>query len=170
MIELLVVISIISLLSSVVFAGLNSARIKARNSQRIQSINQLANAFNLGYASGFPINGGDWACVSADCYGNWNGFITNGTVDAGFTPFISKPIDPVGRRDTGGGIPDTGGYIYLNPYTATAPFDSYVFPSGAYIGWIMEDTSSNHATCGRGRIYSNGTGGGGFTSCRLKLD
>src|SRR3989338_10373753 len=86
LIELLVVISVISLLSSIVFASLNNARVKARNAKRIQDINQLANAFNLGYVSGFPTNGGDWACVSATCYGAWNGFGVNGTVDAGFTP------------------------------------------------------------------------------------
>ena len=173
LIELLVVISVISLLSSIVFASLNNARVKARNAKRIQDINQLANAFNLGYVSSFPINGGDWACVSADCYGNWNDFITNGTVDAGFTPFISKPVDPAGRRDTGGGIPDTGGYIYFNPVTSIDPpgttYDLPAWTSGAYIGWIMEGTVSS-TICGRGRIYATGTGGGGWVSCRLKLE
>src|SRR3989344_3143092 len=63
LIELLVVISVISLLSSIVFASLNNARVKARNAKRIQDINQLVNAFNLGYTSGSPINGGDWETV-----------------------------------------------------------------------------------------------------------
>ena len=171
LIELLVVISVISLLSSIVFASLNNARAKARNAKRIQDINQLVNAFNLGYTNGFPINGGDWACVSATCYGAWNGFGVNGTVDAGFTPFISKPVDPAGRRDTSGGGIDTGGFVYLNP-TLPAPSPPYNVPawtSAAYIGWIMEGTVSS-TICGRGRIYATGTGGGGWVSCRLKLE
>lgn len=50
LIELLVVIAIISLLSSVVFASVNSARVKARDSRRMQDVVQLRNALNL-YAS-----------------------------------------------------------------------------------------------------------------------
>lgn len=47
LIELLVVISIIGLLSSVVLAALNSARAKARDNNRKQSIIQLRNALEL---------------------------------------------------------------------------------------------------------------------------
>lgn len=47
LIELLVVISIISLLSSVVLASLNSARVKARDAYRKQEIQQLVKAFTL---------------------------------------------------------------------------------------------------------------------------
>ena len=42
LIELLVVVAIISLLSSIVFASLNSARLKARDAQRKQQLKQLA--------------------------------------------------------------------------------------------------------------------------------
>ncbi|MGB2580374.1 MAG: prepilin-type N-terminal cleavage/methylation domain-containing protein [Minisyncoccia bacterium] len=47
LIELLVVISIISLLSSIVLASLNSARVKARDAYRKQEIQQLVKAFTL---------------------------------------------------------------------------------------------------------------------------
>ncbi len=47
LIELLVVVAIISLLSSIVFASLNSARAKARDSKKIQEFRQLVTAFNL---------------------------------------------------------------------------------------------------------------------------
>ena len=47
LVELLVVISIISFLSSVVLANLNTARAKARDAQRISDMHQLQNALEL---------------------------------------------------------------------------------------------------------------------------
>jgi prepilin-type N-terminal cleavage/methylation domain-containing protein len=49
LIELLVVISIISLLSSVVLASLSTAQASARDSQRIQSLQQIQTALELYY-------------------------------------------------------------------------------------------------------------------------
>jgi prepilin-type N-terminal cleavage/methylation domain-containing protein len=47
LIELLVVISIISFLSSIVFASLQNARLKTRDSLRLQNIRQLQSALEL---------------------------------------------------------------------------------------------------------------------------
>ena len=49
LIELLVVIAIIGLLSSIVLASLNSARVKARDAQRIASLKQVQLALELYY-------------------------------------------------------------------------------------------------------------------------
>ena len=49
LIELLVVVSIISLLSSVIFASLNTARAKARDAKRITDLRNLSTVLNLYY-------------------------------------------------------------------------------------------------------------------------
>lgn len=56
LIELLVVISIISLLSSVIIASLNSVRSKARDSKRIQDLTNIQTALELYYNTygGYP--------------------------------------------------------------------------------------------------------------------
>lgn len=60
LIELLVVISIIGLLSSVVLSSLNTARAKARDTQRIRTLTELRTALNLYYADNgyYPVCGG----------------------------------------------------------------------------------------------------------------
>jgi len=81
LIELLVVIAIIGILSSVVLASLNSARVKSRDARRIADLNQISKAMELYYdangqyppdnciydtskgclASLPPTSGSDWA-------------------------------------------------------------------------------------------------------------
>ncbi len=51
LIELLVVIAIIAILSTVVMAGLNSARAKGRDAKRISDVKALQTAFELYYDS-----------------------------------------------------------------------------------------------------------------------
>lgn len=75
LIELLVVIAIIGLLSSVVMASLNSARAKARDTARKQSLVQLRNALQMYFADNgsFPvtdesINGGWYGSEPDDTY------------------------------------------------------------------------------------------------------
>ena len=56
LIELLVVIAIIAILSTVVMAGLNSARLKGRDAKRLSDIKQVQAALELYYDtySGYP--------------------------------------------------------------------------------------------------------------------
>ncbi len=49
LIELLVVVAIISMLASIVFASLNTARIQARNAQRLLAAKQVQTALELYY-------------------------------------------------------------------------------------------------------------------------
>ena len=170
LIELLVVISIISLLSSVVFAGLNSARAKARNAKRTNDIIQLVNAFNLGLtSSSWPTTpGGNPVCVSQNsCWGGWIGYLPDDSINALLAPFISRPVDPVDS------IRGTGGYFYANPFDPApsppyAPYDGYNYPSGAYLGWLVELPLNVATSCGRGRIFNYAPPN--YVSCRLKLD
>jgi len=96
LIELLVVIAIISLLSSVVMAGLNSARTKSRNTTRMESLKQLQTALENYYSdnNAYPTTGGSWFGVSVN-----GGSKTTSGVNAyipGLTPtYISVlPTDP----------------------------------------------------------------------------
>jgi prepilin-type N-terminal cleavage/methylation domain-containing protein len=73
LVELMVVMSIISLMSSVVFASVNTARARARDSARYSSIQQMRNAIELyitkyGYA---PLMGKDEEC-QAGGYGEYD--------------------------------------------------------------------------------------------------
>ncbi len=71
LIELLVVIAIIGLLSSVVFASLNSARQKARNARSIADLAQLKTALELYYNdnNAYPSTSGRYDGLYS-CWGN----------------------------------------------------------------------------------------------------
>ena len=101
LIELLVVVAIISLLASIVFASLNSARAKARDTKRIADFRQIRTALELFYDSygQYPVTAGHqyWD-------GHWQFFATCletgvgcGVTTSGFQPTLSKvsqdPLD-----------------------------------------------------------------------------
>jgi prepilin-type N-terminal cleavage/methylation domain-containing protein len=132
LIELLVVIAIIGLLSSVVMASLNSARTKARDAYRIQSLQEIAKALAYYYdaVGHYPVaNGGNWAWA-CDYAGNW-------IDDAGdFTwsdPYISSqahepnPICPPGPNFFSAG--DTSPSVDFVYYGGAGPVG---FPEGSF--------------------------------------
>ena len=96
LIELLVVISIIGLLSSVVLASLNTARIKGRDARRISDLRQVQTALALCYekTGSFAINGE--TKISSPCYRE--GFTDSDLVGSWATQcseFLPKlPVDP----------------------------------------------------------------------------
>lgn len=68
LIELLVVISIIALLSSVIFTSVNEVRRKARDTRRIADFRQFVNALELFYDTyrAYPCGDFDWAGITID--------------------------------------------------------------------------------------------------------
>ena len=111
LIELLVVVAIISLLSSVVLASLNSARLKARDTRRKEDLYQLRTAIELYYNTNgsYPSTG---ATIPS-----WRGALSYGSYGTGSTGYIPGvvpnyiavlPLDPKGTLD---------GYLYTFLYT-----------------------------------------------------
>lgn len=105
LVELLVVISIIGLLSSIVLTSVNSARAKARDARRIADLKQIQTALEFYYDTNgqYPLGSqgsGVWSS-HAPAYGNNDNYI----VGLAPTYMPTLPRDP--RFDEGG-----TGYLY----------------------------------------------------------
>lgn len=101
LVELLVVISIISLLSSVVFASVNSARAKARDARRVAELNQIRLALGLYYddKNAYPGDPSTYYWISDNNYPGLPGWPPCGI--GGLSPYVSTNIctfkDPQGN-------------------------------------------------------------------------
>jgi len=116
LIELLVVVAIISLLSSVVMASLNSARAKGRDAKRVSDLRQVQNALELYYSG----SGSYPACRAFSPWNatNWG----NGGPSCLYTALVPNYIkilspDPVNREGGSGNYlgdnaPTDQGYVY----------------------------------------------------------
>lgn len=136
LIELLVVIAIIGVLASVVLASLNSARTKARDTERITEIRELQKALELYYLEygHYPNSSG---CGASVPNGNWcnskEGVVNNHWIrDAGTTnlgAFISKdPLDPLDVPSANWTPVGGGAYFYFsNGYGGTGKWYMIVF-------------------------------------------
>jgi prepilin-type N-terminal cleavage/methylation domain-containing protein len=144
LIELLVVIAIIGLLSSIVIASLNTARLKAREAQRQASMHSIVNALEMYYLNYgcLPMNTGGTTCPGAGGYvesnaGTWDyssqGAFMTFLKTAGFMP--SVPVDPTNTM-TGDGSP-----------AGTYAFRYYCYPgtgagTGPHLGYWSELTNT----------------------------
>jgi type II secretion system protein G len=96
LIELLVVIAIIGLLSSVVLASLNTARAKARDALRMESVRELQKAVEMYYSTTghYPNDGGSG--TYADCWKPNANWIPDGSNYNWSSGYIStQPQDPI---------------------------------------------------------------------------
>lgn len=141
LVEMLVVISIVSTLSSVVLSAVNSARIKARNLQRLSNAEAIARGFQIATTATtnqFPSTDTNWSCLGRNvCYPGT--YVNNPAVD--------------NLLKTG----MAGGEIPLDPLWNNGPGDSFLYHSnefyygvwGAYLLWYGERDSGSPPVCGR---------------------
>lgn len=173
LVELLVVISVIGLLSSVVFSSLNNARMKARDARRLSDIRQIQLALDLFYDKYgyFPYspNCGDmipntgW-CNSVQSTVNGQWIKDNGNT-AKFAEFLAiNPKDPT-QGDTVY-FPSNGETYY---YFAAGYYPSGGTPGQWYmIVWGLEKypnallESQDGITAPNGRTFHYGNGSNGI--------
>lgn len=149
LIELLVVISIIALLSSIILAGVQEARAKGRNAERLQIVNEYRTALELARdADGRYPQATDFSCVgnpaSGTCFG---GRPVLPALVTALAPFISAyPLAPAPPSR-----PTYTGMQYFTCPGGPSPFcTDYAVPSGSYsIWWFMEGVAG---TCGPGTL------------------
>jgi prepilin-type N-terminal cleavage/methylation domain-containing protein len=120
LVELLVVVAIISLLSSIVLAALSTARAKARDAERIAELRSLTQALEL-YKNTFgqyPTNEID--PQTDTCFGNMQTFL-GPLLTQSPTKYINEiPNDP--KQGEMSGYPNTTVslcYIYVSPPAAS---------------------------------------------------
>jgi prepilin-type N-terminal cleavage/methylation domain-containing protein len=145
LVELLVVIGVIGVLSSLVIVSLNSARGKANDSRRLADIKQLKAAINL-YAND---NNGNYPNSGAVCIGAatgtqcWTGYYYNAggsginaspSFDALLSPYIKVTPDPQPNRSLG------DRYVYFSG-SATINCNGVDSQTGNWIAWIPESGS-----------------------------
>ena len=129
LIELLVVISIIGLLSSVVFASLNTTRIKARDAKRKADLHSLETAIQLYYE-----DKGTFPDTANTITGDWpSGYKVQ------LAPYIIPPLDPL--------LPNTLNNYYSS-YRVTDS-TSPCFGQYALLTYI-EGNNTGANTCGYG--------------------
>ncbi|HWU24331.1 MAG TPA: type II secretion system protein [Candidatus Paceibacterota bacterium] len=132
LIELLVVIAIIGLLSSIVLASLNTARLKARDAQRLSDLHNIRLALELYYdANGsYPSSSNGWlySCTSSQ----WS------ILQTALAPYMKVPVDP--KNSPCSGPWTQGNYVYA--YLAGP-----AWPGKYDLVAELED-SSNQQRCG----------------------
>lgn len=146
LIELLVIISIIGLLSSIIFASLSTARKNARDTRRKQDLNQIRTALNLYYDKY-----GNWMETGSGCGWNYNGqgwFNYQGgiyyksmaqcLIDNGFTP--AAIIDPTGGKSS----TPTARYTYMKYHCGTPTSAVYLY---AKLETLPQSTTALDGTC-----------------------
>lgn len=155
-IELIVVIAIIAVLSSIVMVGVNNFRAKARDARRVSDLRNIRKALEMYFVDNgfYPPSGCGYDCngyfVSYDP-SSWQ------TLENYLKPYISSlPKDPVNSACAPWGddcysytYGNVGRYIYANQYDLTGQFEiknnplacqfkGYKFYFDNYYGWCAQ--------------------------------
>jgi prepilin-type N-terminal cleavage/methylation domain-containing protein len=138
LVELLVVISIIGLLSTIAVVSLGSARVKARDVKRVADKTQIIKALQLYYEvnGGWPSAAGDWRCLGAptteNCFGAFTGL---DALKTAMSPYMANI--PTTGADSGNLAYNR--YLYVNITTIGTQ-------TGAFLIWPKE-TAIAQADC-----------------------
>ncbi len=146
LVELLVVISIISLLSSVVLTSVNSARSKARNAREKVDVKQIITALELARSNSandkYPLSGSGgatWSCLksSGSCWRD-----NYSAMPADQFAFLQSylPTMPQTAVNTSGGSSCYAYDSYLYVSNQPSPVGTFTFSGGpsAFIIWAKE--------------------------------
>ncbi len=166
LIEMMVVISIISLLSSVVLSVVNDVRKKADKTGRTNIINEYRKAFTLGYDKygGYPNPG------STSCLGDHPG----GTCAAGVYAVSAVTNSVVGEFLPSLPVLKTfqiGTYTVQGPTYSCIQLNSSSDSRGsctkAIIAWVSPDIGSGPSACLPGIVAGFS---GGYPNCNLTIE
>ncbi|MDB5266886.1 MAG: hypothetical protein JWN89_701 [Parcubacteria group bacterium] len=155
LIELLVVIAIIGVLSTVVLASVNSARLKGRDAKRKSDLNTIYTAMNLYFQNNgcLPATSAT-VCSGAAGYSESNIGGWDYSSQSGFMPFLSSvmaqvPVDPVnnGAGDVlnGGTGYSYGYYCYTSNHTVA--LGAKLESTGAIYWKVVGGTASSKFVC-----------------------
>jgi type II secretory pathway pseudopilin PulG len=144
--ELLVVVSIIGILASIVFAVLTNAQLDARDKRRVADIHSIEQALNLYYAR--------YNAYPTEASGANGNMTTNPTFKSLMQPFLAAmPSDPTGPSN------DTYYYYYDGKHNCGGKYYAVIFAR-------QMDKASNsnydtflNTTCS-GTVDGEGRGGG----------
>lgn len=167
LIEMLVVISIIGVMSSVILVAFNSARMKSRDAIRSIDINQLSRALQSYKRDNgtFPVcpTGDGWCCLGHGDAGTcWAGGVHGSTaLDNLLSPaYIPKiPDDPLNNTAKFGDA-----YAYR--------VDTVAGVSTARLHWGIEKNNPTSQDCAGGEVggqWSQGSGNGSDYYCNLYI-
>jgi len=162
LIELLVVVAIVGLLSSVVLASLNTARMKARDAKRILEVRQIQIALARYYDTygEYPGSGecgattpnGGWS-NSVECLsgGRW---LRDSTTNLS-TFIASDPIDPINQNNWVRGAY----YYYSRGYDGDKQWYMLIYSLENFPNSLLENSDGVIAPNGQSFHYGSGSDG-----------
>lgn len=127
LVELLVVISIIAMLTSLVLVSLRGARTKAKDARRMSDLREVANAMELAYDD-----------ASAECGGS-SAYFTAASAPARICPTSGQYLNPFPANIS------PNNYVWVNNTSACTPSGStsQLSPGQWYCVYVQLESESN---------------------------